>query len=148
MLKQALSLCSSMVKEHMRLEAAFFESVRVLVMRILYNPSGKKFSLKEINDRINELLKQSVKSDGVINLFSDVGEKVNLFDPTFLVKKLLKKYKYPPEGQEDALKTVISQCELWTDNIADFDDSVSYFINDDYGTLKVAEKNQNYRKKC
>ena len=73
-----------MVKEHKRLEAAFFESVRVLVMRILYNPSGKKFSLKEINDRINELLKQSVKSDGVINLFSDVGEKVNLFDPTFL----------------------------------------------------------------
>ena len=84
MLKQTLSLCSSMVKEHMRLEAAFFESVRVLVMRILYNPSGKKFSFKEINDRINELLKQSVKSDGVINLFSDVGEKVNLFDPTFL----------------------------------------------------------------
>ena len=156
MLKQALSLCSSMVKEHMRLEAAFFESVRVLVMRLLYNPGNKKFSLKEINDRINELLKQSVKSDGVINLFSDVGEKVNLFDPTFLenismrmiVKKLLKKYKYPPEGQEDALKTVISQCELWTDNVADFEDTVSYSINDDYGTLKVAEKNQNYRKKC
>lgn len=94
MLKQALSLCSSMVKEHMRLEAAFFESVRVLVMRILYNPSGRKFSLKEINDRINELLKQSVKSDGVINLFSDVGEKVNLFDPTFLenISKMKEKY--------------------------------------------------------
>lgn len=114
MLKQSLSLCSSMVKEHMRLEATFFESVRVLIMRILYNPSGKKFSLKEINDRINELLKQSVKSDGVINLFSDVGEKVNLFDPTFLenismrmiVKKLLKKYKYPPEGQEDCNQSV------------------------------------------
>ena len=275
-----------MVKEHMRLEAAFFESVRVLVMRILYNPSGKKFSLKEINDRINELLKQSVKSDGVINLFSDVGEKVNLFDPTFLeniskmkeknlavemlkklideqvkvykrtnlvkseafseliqqtlnrylngmltneeviqellklakemlhaseeenklgltdeelafydalakpeavkdfysnedlialtkeltetlrknktidwqkkesarakmrmiVKKLLKKYKYPPEGQEDALKTVISQCELWTDNVADYEDTVSYSINDDYGTLKVAESNSSFEK--
>ena len=268
MLKQALSLCSSMVKEHMRLEAAFFESVRVLVMRILYNPSGKKFSLKEINDRINELLKQSVKSDGVINLFSDVGEKVNLFDPTFLeniskmkeknlavemlkklideqvkvykrtnlvkseafneliqqtlnrylngmltneevnklgltdeelafydaltkpeavkvfysnedlvaltkeltetfrknktidwqkkesarakmrmiVKKLLKKYKYPPEGQEDALKTVISQCELWTDNVADYKDTVSYSINDDYGNLKVAQTTSDYGK--
>ena len=286
MLKQSLSLCSSMVKEHMRLEAAFFESVRVLVIRILYNPSGKKFSLKEINDRINELLKQSVKSDGVINLFSDVGEKVNLFDPTFLeniskmkeknlavemlkklideqvkvykrtnlvkseafseliqqtlnrylngmltneeviqellklakemlhaseegnklgltdeelafydaltkpeavkdfysnedlvaltkeltetlrknktidwqkkesarakmrmiVKKLLKKYKYPPEGQEDALKTVISQCELWTDNVADYEDTVSYSINDDYGTLKVAETNSSFEK--
>ena len=284
MLKQALSLCSSMVKEHMRLEAAFFESVRVLVMRILYNPSGKKFSLKEINDRINELLKQSVKSDGVINLFSDVGEKVNLFDPTFLeniskmkeknlavemlkklideqvkvykrtnlvkseafseliqqtlnrylngmltneeviqellklakemlhaseegnklgltdeelafydaltkpdavkdfysndelvaltkeltetlrknktidwqkkesarakmrmlVKRLLKKYRYPPEGQEDALKTVISQCELWTDNLADYEGEepsrqpVQYSINEDYGLLNVA----------
>ena len=275
-----------MVKEHMRLEAAFFESVRVLVMRLLYSPSGKKFSLKEINDRINELLKQSVKSDGVINLFSDVGEKVNLFDPTFLenigkmkeknlavemlkklieeqvrvykrtnlvkseefskliqeslnrylngmltneeviqelltlakqmmqasakgntlglndeelafydaltkpeavkdfytddelvaltreltetlrknktidwqkkesarakmrmiVKKLLKKYKYPPEGQEDALKTVISQCELWTDNVADYDDTVSYSINDDYDNLKVAETTSDYGK--
>ena len=33
-----------------------------------------------------------------------------------IVKRLLKKYKYPPEGQEAALATVISQCELWTDN--------------------------------
>lgn len=41
-----------------------------------------------------------------------------------IVKKLLKKYKYPPEGQEDALKTVISQCELWTDNVADYEDTV------------------------
>ena len=37
-----------------------------------------------------------------------------------IVKKLLKKYRYPPEGQEDALKTVISQCELWTDNVTDY----------------------------
>ena len=33
-----------------------------------------------------------------------------------LVKKLLKKYKYPPEGVDDAVQTVIMQCELWTDN--------------------------------
>lgn len=33
-----------------------------------------------------------------------------------LVKKLLKKYKYPPEGMDDALETVITQCELWTDS--------------------------------
>ena len=33
-----------------------------------------------------------------------------------IVKKLLKKYKYPPEGMEDALQTVMVQCELWTDN--------------------------------
>jgi type I restriction enzyme R subunit len=32
-----------------------------------------------------------------------------------LVKRLLKKYKYPPEGEEEAINTVISQCEMWAD---------------------------------
>lgn len=34
-----------------------------------------------------------------------------------LIKKLLKKHKYPPEGMEDAVSTVMTQCELWADNI-------------------------------
>ena len=33
-----------------------------------------------------------------------------------IVKRLLKKYKYPPENEQDALETVIKQCEQWTDN--------------------------------
>jgi type I restriction enzyme R subunit len=32
-----------------------------------------------------------------------------------MVKRLLKKYKYPPEGMEDAISTVIRQCEMWVD---------------------------------
>ncbi len=264
MLHQSLSLCSSIVPKNMQAEANFFEAVRVQIMRFLYGRSDKKFSLKEVNERINELLKQSIKSDGVLNLFSDVGEKFSLFDSKFLediakmkqkniaveilkkliaeqvkvysrtnvvnaqkfselfqgamnrylngmltneqviqemlnlaqqikeaafsgeklgltkeevafydaltkpeaakdfysndqlvamtreltellrknrtidwqrkesaranmrrlIKRLLKKYKYPPEGQEDALKTVISQCEMWTDNMDDFEASV------------------------
>ena len=32
-----------------------------------------------------------------------------------LVKRLLKKYKYPPDEAADALKTVMRQCELWVD---------------------------------
>lgn len=264
MLHQSLSLCSSIVPKNMQAEANFFEAVRVQIMRFLYGRGDKKFSLKEVNECINELLKQSVKSDGVLNLFSDVGEKFSLFDPKFLediakmkqkniaveilkkliaeqvkvysrtnvvnaqkfselfqgamnrylngmltneqviqemlnlaqqikeaafsgeklgltkeevafydaltkpeaakdfysndqlvamtrelaellrknrtidwqrkesaranmrrlIKRLLKKYKYPPEGQEDALKTVISQCEMWTDNMDDFEASV------------------------
>lgn len=255
-LKQALSLCSSLVEPELRLEAAFFESIRVLVLRLMDKGGKKKISLPEMNERINALLKQSIKSDGVINLFSDVHEEFSLFDPKFLdeiakmkeknlalellkkliadqihiyrrtnvvksekfseiiqrtinaylnglltneeviqellkmanqikeakdagnslgltdeemafydaltkpqaikdfyhnnelvsltkeltetlrnsrtvdwqkkqsararmrmiVKKLLKKYKYPPEGMEDALQTVMVQCELWTDN--------------------------------
>ena len=84
LLKQALSLCSSLVDEDERFEAAFFESVRVLVNRLGDQGHGKKISLPEMNARINELLKQSIKSDGVINLFSDVHEEFSLFDPKFL----------------------------------------------------------------
>lgn len=256
MLKQALSLCSSLVQYHDRVEAAFFDAVRVMVSKTINAGTGKKISLKEMNERINALLEQSVKSEGVINLFSDVGTEFSLFDPKFLeevskmkeknlavellkaliaeqvriyrrsnvvksekfsemlqsamnrylngmltneqvieemiklakqlkdaheegkelglspdemafydaltkpenikdfyendqliaitreltetlrknrtvdwqkresaraqmrmmIKRLLKKYKYPPEGQEEALETVMEQCELWTDN--------------------------------
>ena len=46
---------------------------------------GNKLSLKELNDKINELLKQSIKSEGVINLFStDTTEGFSLFNPKFL----------------------------------------------------------------
>lgn len=254
LLRQALSLCRSIVKPEDRLEAAFFEAVRTLLTRISSKPHY--ISLKEINKRINELLRQSIKSEGVVNLFSDVKEEFSIFDPKFLaevaklkqkniavellkkliaeqvsvyqrtnvvksqkfsellqrtmnaylngllsneevieellkmakeivsakengnalglsteevafydalakpqavkdvysneelvaitkeltdalrknktidwqrrqnararmrllVKRLLKKYKYPPEGQEEALNTVIAQCEMWTDN--------------------------------
>lgn len=84
MLNQALSLCSSMVEEQLRIEAAFFESVRVLVMRLMNTGNDKKISLPEMNARVNALLQQSIKSDGVINLFSDVHEEFSLFDPKFL----------------------------------------------------------------
>ena len=84
MLHQALSLCSSMVDEDDRIEAAFFDAVRVLVLRLTNTDVGKKISLPEMNARINELLKQSIKSDGVINLFSDIKEEFSLFDPKFL----------------------------------------------------------------
>lgn len=84
LLHQALSLCSSLVTRDNRIEAAFFEAVRVLVVRYMNSGSEKKISLKEMNQKINELLKQSIKSDGVINLFQDVKEEFSLFNPKFL----------------------------------------------------------------
>jgi len=267
-MRQALSLCRSIVPQAERFEAAYLEAVRTMLTRV----SGKsgRFSLKAINERINALLQESVRSEGVINLFADVRQKFSLFDPEFLkqvaamkqkniaveilrrliadqiavyrrtnvvkselfsekfqrimnlylngqltneeviqeltslahelradseeckklgltteevafydaltkpeavkdfysndqlvaitreltdmlrrsktvdwqkrssarakmrmmVKRLLKKYKYPPDGQEEALKTVMSQCEMWTDNSnlavpSDEDDSTS-----------------------
>ena len=45
---------------------------------------GHALSLKEMNSTINHLLQQSVKSEGVINLFADIKEEFSLFDPKFL----------------------------------------------------------------
>ncbi len=260
LLKQSHSLCSSMTTEQERHDAAYFEAVRAMIMKItIGGQGGKPLSLTEINKQINELLKASIQSEGVINLFDSktVGENFSLFDPHILdeiakmkekniaveilrklmaeqvaiykrtnvvksekfsekiaklmnayynglitneevikelleaaqeianlhkegeklgltteelafydaltkpevvkdfytnedliaitreltemlrknrtidwqkketaragmrkmVKRLLKKYKYPPEGMDDAVQTVITQCELWTDNM-------------------------------
>ena len=84
LLRQALSLCSSLVDESSRFESAYFEAVRTMLVRLTVGGTGRKFTLPEVNERINELLKHSIKSEGVINLFSDVGEEFSLFDPKFL----------------------------------------------------------------
>ncbi|MFT8890152.1 MAG: type I restriction endonuclease subunit R [Ethanoligenens sp.] len=81
LLKQARTLCQSLLNREQRMESALFEAVRVALSRI----SGtQKLSLKEINDRINEMLQQSVHSEGVINLFGEQSAEFSLFDPAFL----------------------------------------------------------------
>lgn len=84
-LKQSLSLCASLVEDSVRLEAAYFEAVRTMLARItMGGVQGNKHSLKEVNEHINQLLKHSVQSEGVINLFSDAKAGFSLFDPNFL----------------------------------------------------------------
>ena len=39
-----------------------------------------------------------------------------------IVKRLLRKYDYPPKGAEEALKTVIEQCEHWVDNPENYEE--------------------------
>lgn len=46
-----------------------------------------------------------------------------------LIKKLLKKHKYPPEGMDDAAQTVMLQCELWTDNNDMMEERVSNYAS-------------------
>ena len=85
--KQSMSLCSSMTNEQERREAAYFEAVRSTVIKLTYGGNGgKPMSLTEINAQINELLKASVQSEGVISLFDSrkVGENFSLFDPAVL----------------------------------------------------------------
>ncbi len=81
LLKNSLSLCRSIATEKERLTAAFFEAVRTIITRI--NKKGQ-LSTTEINKQINELLKHSIKSEGVINIFSDIQDEVSIFNQEFL----------------------------------------------------------------
>lgn len=48
----------------------------------------------------------------------DIYHQVECANMRRLVKRLRKSCIYPPEGMEVAFATVISQCEMWTDNWA------------------------------
>lgn len=109
LLRQALSLCRSLLTPEQRFEAAFFEAVRTLLTRI--TGDRKPLSLKEINQRINELLKSSIKSEGVINLFSDIDTGFSLFDPKFLDE--ISKMKEKNLAVELLKKLVAEQVSLY-----------------------------------
>ena len=80
-LLQAASICRSLTTQEERIEEAFFKTVRSLITKITRD---NELSLKEINAQIDELLKESMHTTGVVNLFSDIKEEVSLFDEEFL----------------------------------------------------------------
>ena len=54
--------------------------------------------------------------EGIREAYTDEHKESARAKMRVLVKRLLKKYKYPPEGQEKALETVMEQCNKWADN--------------------------------
>ena len=80
LLHQSVTLCRSLLNIQQRYEAGFMEAVRTLLNRIT---SKGKVTKKEINERISNLIKQSVQSDGVVNLFDEKAE-FSLFDEKFM----------------------------------------------------------------
>ena len=87
-LKRAISLCASMVDVDKRLEAAYFEAVRTMLVRITMEQGEgtREYSYFEINERINELLKQSIETSGVEKLTVEKKDTFSLFDPKFLAE--------------------------------------------------------------
>ena len=87
LMKQALSLCAAIVPEIDRFEAGFMEAVRGMINQwTMTGSGGKKIGLVELNAQIMELVKESVESDGVINIFNDKKSKISLFDAAFLAE--------------------------------------------------------------
>ena len=66
-----------------------------------------------------------------------------------MVKRLLKKYHYPPEGQEQALQTVMAQCNRWADDESNLEDAevhatkVYMYPSEEEETSKAAESENN-----
>ena len=89
LLRQAVTLCRSLLVEEERFEVSFMEAVRILIIRL---QSPGKVTKKEINQRIAALIEQSVHSDGVVNLFDEQTE-FSLFDEKFMeeVRKMKEK---------------------------------------------------------
>ena len=114
LMKQAMSLCSSMTTEKERRESAYFEAVRSTVVKLTYGGSGgKPLSLNEINAQINELLKASIQSEGVISLFDsrNIGDHFSLFDPSVLEE--ISKMKQKNIAVEILKKLLAEQVSLY-----------------------------------
>lgn len=68
LLHNATTLCRSLLDERQKTEVCYMDALRVMMLKL--SQKGK-ISRHEINERIGDLLRQSVKTDGVINLFGD-----------------------------------------------------------------------------
>ncbi len=86
LMNQALSLCKSLVVEEDQHEAAYLSVLRVQVLRLTGRKSSSKggMSYGEFNKHVSEILEQTVKSDGVIDLFEKNTVELSLFDEGFL----------------------------------------------------------------
>lgn len=80
-LHNATTLCRSLLTDAEKMEACYFDAVRVMLAKL--SQKGK-LTKQEINDRISALIQQSIRSEGVINLFSSQSKEFSLFDPAFL----------------------------------------------------------------
>lgn len=64
-----------------KFEEAYFEAVRTLFIRLT---SKAPITRKIIDERISELLKVAIQSDGVVEIINTKGEEFSLFDEQFL----------------------------------------------------------------
>lgn len=86
---KAYGLAKSRASKEQRAEVGYFQVVRELLVQLTIQGGGVrgggKLTLKQVNERISELLRQNaVHSDGVVNLFKVEDETISVFDPQFL----------------------------------------------------------------
>ena len=87
-------------------EKAFYDAlIRPQAVKDFYSNEQLVSLTKELTDML--------RNNRTIDWNRREAERANM---RRLVKRLLKKYKYPPEEAEDAMNIVLKQCEQWADN--------------------------------
>ena len=121
MLHNATTLCRSLLSDKQKAEVCYMDALRVMLLKL--SQKGK-VSRHEINERIGELLRQSVKTDGVINLFGDRQVEFSLFDEAFIqeIKNMKERNlavelltKLMKEKIKQQQKTNVIQSDLFSD---------------------------------
>lgn len=124
LLHNAATLCRSLLGEREKAETCYMDALRVMLQKL--SQKGK-VSRYEINNRISQLLRQSVRTEGVINLFGDRQVEFSLFDEAFLkeirnmkernlaVELLTRLLKEKIKKQQ---KTNITQSDLFSDMLS------------------------------
>lgn len=109
LLHNAETLCRSLLSKENKIEAAYMDAVRVMIVRL--SQKGK-VSKKDINERISRLLEQSIQSGGVINLFENKEREFSLFDESFVAEvKKMKEKNIAAQLLENLLKERIRKYE-------------------------------------
>ena len=124
LLHNATTLCRSLLDEQQKAEVCYMDALRVMMLKL--SQKGK-ISRHEINERIGDLLRQSVKTDGVINLFGDRQIEFSLFDDAFIqeVKNMKERNlavelltKLMKEKIKQQQKTNVVQSDLFSDMLS------------------------------
>ena len=124
LLHNATTLCRSLLNDQQKAEVCYMDALRVMMLKL--SQKGK-ISRHEINERIGDLLRQSVKTDGVINLFGDRQIEFSLFDDAFIqeVKNMKERNlavelltKLMKEKIKQQQKTNVVQSDLFSDMLS------------------------------
>ncbi|KLI17221.1 type I restriction endonuclease subunit R [Brachyspira hyodysenteriae] len=91
-LMKAEKLCRSIITREESVETALYESVKVIINKI---ENHQKLSIKDINQRINKILENSIQSEGIMNIFegNEDSKEFSLFDKKYLKSIANMKYK-------------------------------------------------------
>jgi type I restriction enzyme R subunit len=112
-IEEMLEMAKEMMAEHSKEnslglteeEAAFYDALtKPQAVKDFYNNE----QLVAITRELTEALRKNSTIDWQRKESARAGMRRS-------IKRLLHKYKYPPEGADEAMATVMAQCELWAD---------------------------------